>query len=223
MFVGHYGVSFAAKRAAPSLSLAWLFLAVQGLDILFACLVLAGVEHLRIVPGFTAYNPYELYDMPISHSLLGALVWAFLASLAARATRLPWKPAALIGVAVFSHFVLDVPMHTPDLPLAWRGTPKIGLGLWNHRAVSLALELLTLGAGLLLYVRGRRPLRARFWIFVLTLAAVTLSTPFMPPPSGPTEFALQALFAYVVLALWAGWVDKPESKQLFDQRAGVLR
>jgi hypothetical protein len=223
VFVGHYGVSFAAKRAAPSLSLAWLFLAVQGLDILFACLVLAGVEHLRIVPGFTAYNPYELYDMPISHSLLGALVWAFLASLAARATRLPWKPAALIGVAVFSHFVLDVPMHTPDLPLAWHGTPKIGLGLWNHRAVSLALELLTLGAGLLLYVRGRRPLRARFWIFVLTLAAVTLSTPFMPPPSGPTEFAVQALFAYVVLALWAGWVDKPESKQLFDQRAGVLR
>jgi hypothetical protein len=223
VFVGHYGVSFAAKRAAPSLSLAWLFLAVQGLDILFACLVLAGVEHLRIVPGFTAYNPYELYDMPISHSLLGALVWAFLASLAARATRLPWKPAALIGVAVFSHFVLDVPMHTPDLPLAWHGTPKIGLGLWNHRAVSLALELLTLGAGLLLYVRGRRPLRARFWIFVLTLAAVTLSTPFMPPPSGPTEFAVQALFAYVVLALWAGWVDKSESKQLFDQRAGVLR
>ena len=223
MFIGHYGVSFAVKRAAPSLSLTWLFLAVQGLDILFACLVLAGVEHLRIVPGFTAYNPYELYDMPISHSLLGAIVWAFLASLAARAVHLPWKPAAIIGVAVFSHFILDVPMHTPDLPLAWRGTPKIGLGLWNHRAVSLALELIALGAGLLLYVRGRKPLRARFWIFAVTLAALTLSTPFMPPPAGPAAFAVQALFAYLVLALWAGWVDKPDSQQLFDERAGVLR
>jgi len=207
VFIGHYGVSFAAKRAAPSLSLTWLFLAVQGLDILFACLVLAGVEHLRIVPGFTAYNPYELYDMPISHSLLGAIVWAFLGSLAARAVHLPWKPAVIIGVAVFSHFILDVPMHTPDLPLAWRGTPKIGLGLWNHRAVSLALELIALGAGLLLYVRGRKPLRARFWIFAVTLAALTLSTPFMPPPAGPAAFAVQALFAYLVLALWAGWVD----------------
>jgi len=137
--------------------------------------------------------------------------------------QLPWKPAALIGVAVFSHFVLDVPMHTPDLPLAWRGTPKIGLGLWNHRAVSLALELIALGAGLLLYVRGRKPLRARFWIFAATLAAVTLSTPFMPPPGGPAAFAIQALFAYLVLALWAGWVDKPDSQQLFDERAGVLR
>ena len=101
--------------------------------------------------------------------------------------------------------------------------PKIGLGLWNQRAVSLALELIALGAGLLLYVRGRKPLRARFWIFAVTLAVVTLSTPFMPPPSGPAAFAVQALFAYVVLALWAGWVDKPDSQQLFDERAGVLR
>ena len=169
-------------------------------------------------PGFSGRLTLELtnianlpimlyYDMPISHSLLGAVVWAFIASLAARAARLPWRPAALIGVAVFSHFVLDVPMHTPDLPLAWRGTPKIGLGLWNHRAVSLALELIALGAGLLLYVRGRKPLRARFWIFAVTLAALTLSTPFMPPPAGPAAFAVQALFAYLVLALWAGWVD----------------
>ncbi|TMA85587.1 MAG: hypothetical protein E6J63_19275 [Deltaproteobacteria bacterium] len=210
VFIGHYGVSFAAKKAAPSLSLTWLFLAVQGLDILFACLVLAGVEHLRIVPGFTAYNPYELYDMPISHSLLGALVWAFLASLAARAVRLPWKPAALIGIAVFSHFILDVPVHTPDLPLAWRGTPKIGLGLWNHRAVALALELIALGAGLFLYVRGRTQLRARFWIFAVTLVAVALSTPFMPPPASPAAFAVQALSAYLALAVWAGWVEQPD-------------
>src|SRR2546425_7702837 len=29
VFIGHYGVSFAAKKAAPSLSLTWLFLAVR--------------------------------------------------------------------------------------------------------------------------------------------------------------------------------------------------
>jgi hypothetical protein len=33
MFVGHYGVSFAAKKVAPSVSLAVLFLAVQLLDV----------------------------------------------------------------------------------------------------------------------------------------------------------------------------------------------
>ena len=124
--------------------------------------------------------------------------------------QLPWKPAALIGIAVFSHFILDVPVHTPDLPLAWRGTPKIGLGLWNHRAVALALELIALGAGLFVYVRGRKQLRARFWIFAVTLVALTLSTPFMPPPATPAVFAVQALFAYLALAIWAGWVDQPD-------------
>ena len=117
---------------------------------------------------------------------------------------------ALIGIAVFSHFILDVPVHTPDLPLAWRGTPKIGLGLWNHRAVALALELIALGAGLFLYVRGRTQLRARFWIFAVTLVAVALSTPFMPPPASPAAFAVQALSAYLALAVWAGWVEQPD-------------
>ena len=41
--------------------------------------------------------------------------------------------------------------------------------------------------------------------------------------TGRAAFAVQALFAYLVLALWAGWVDKPDSQQLFDERAGVLR
>jgi len=75
VFVGHYGVSLAAKRWAPRLSLGWLFLAVQALDLLFATFVLAGVEKMAIVPGFTAYNPYDLFFMPYSHSLLGAFGW----------------------------------------------------------------------------------------------------------------------------------------------------
>ena len=74
MFVGHYGVSLAAKRWAPGLSLGWLFLAVQALDVLFGAFVLLGIEKMAIVPGFTAYNPYDLFFMPYSHSLVGALV-----------------------------------------------------------------------------------------------------------------------------------------------------
>ena len=84
VFVGHYGVSLAAKRWAPRLSLGWLFLAVQALDLLFATFVLAGVEKMAIVPGFTAYNPYDLFFMPYSHSLLGALGWSVVVALVAR-------------------------------------------------------------------------------------------------------------------------------------------
>jgi hypothetical protein len=66
MFIGHYGVSFAAKRYSPGVSLGALFVAVQLLDVLFAVFVLTGIEKMRIVPGFTAYNPYDLYSMPYS-------------------------------------------------------------------------------------------------------------------------------------------------------------
>src|SRR5436190_16588070 len=85
MFIGHYGVSFAAKRFTPRTSLGTLFLAVQLLDVLFAIFVLAGVERLRIVPGFTQYNPYDLYYMPYSHSLVGAFGWSAAAGLLALA------------------------------------------------------------------------------------------------------------------------------------------
>src|SRR6185295_5757070 len=132
MFIGHYGVSFAAKRLRPRVSLAVLFLAVQLLDVLFAIFVLAGIEKMRIEPGFTAYNPYDLYWMPYTHSLAGALAWSVLAAAVCRAAARRLAPrerlvaSLVLGAAVFSHFVLDVPMHTPDLPL-WPGpeAPKM--------------------------------------------------------------------------------------------------
>src|SRR5262249_30102958 len=149
MFIGHYGVSFAIKRAAPGLSLGTLFFAVQLLDVLFSIFVLLGIEKLRIIPGFTQYNPYDLYYMPYSHGLVGALAWSAAAVGLAFAARISGarETALWIGAAVFSHFVLDVPMHTPDMPLLGNDSPKIGLGLWQHRNLALAAELVALGAG----------------------------------------------------------------------------
>ncbi len=164
MFIGHYGASLAAKRLSPRLSLAVLFLAVQFLDVLFSVFVLLGIEKMAIVHGFTAYNPYDLYWMPYSHSLVGALAWSVLAAgiywLAARRfpSRVRRLAAGVLGAAVFSHFVLDVPVHTPDLPL-WpgAGAPRIGLGLWNHRWATIVAELAVLAAGGLIYLRRSRP------------------------------------------------------------------
>jgi len=48
MFVGHFGVGFAAKRVAPQVSLGSLFLAVEFADGLWPILLLAGIEHVRI-------------------------------------------------------------------------------------------------------------------------------------------------------------------------------
>jgi hypothetical protein len=210
MFIGHYGVSFAAKRFTPRTSLGTLFFAVQLLDVLFAIFVLAGVEKLRIVPGFTQYNPYDLYYMPYSHSLAGSLVWSAAAGLVVLAVS--GQGAALwIALAVFSHFLLDVPMHTRDLPLVGNDSMKIGLGLWQHRNVALAAELVTLGIGLWIWRHATtiEPWRrTRTLVFAGFLFAVAMATPFLPAPRDGTAFAWQALVGYVLLAAIAGWLDR---------------
>ena len=76
MFIGHYGPSFACKAAKPAIPLWVLFLAVQFVDIVWSILVLLGIEKVRIVPGFTATNPLDLYYMPYTHSLPGAALWS---------------------------------------------------------------------------------------------------------------------------------------------------
>ena len=210
MFIGHYGASFAARAREPRVSLGWFFLAVQFLDVLFCSFVLTGIEHMRIVPGFTEYNPYELYDMPLSHSLVAALGWSVLAVVVALVLRKPRAAAMLIGLCVLSHFAFDLPMHTPDLPVYSESGPKLGFGLWNHRVLSLLTELAVAGGGLWLYWSRRHPAKRRFMPFAITLLVLTLATPFMPPPPSAAVFAIQALLAYVGLALWAGWVDRAE-------------
>jgi hypothetical protein len=69
MFVGHYGIAFGAKPAAPFVPLWVYFIAVQWLDVVWSILVLLGIEKLRIVPGITEANAYDLYYMPYTHSL----------------------------------------------------------------------------------------------------------------------------------------------------------
>jgi hypothetical protein len=70
MFIGHYAVALAAKKAAPKVSLGTLFIAVQLVDMLWPLFLLLGLEHARIDPGNTPVTPLDFYDYPITHSLV---------------------------------------------------------------------------------------------------------------------------------------------------------
>src|SRR6266436_7700113 len=113
MFVGHYGVSLAAKRGDRSIPLWVLFLTVQLLDVFWSLFVLIGIEKVRIVPGITASNPLDLYYMPYTHSLVAALLWSLAAYVAYRLGMRAANTAAALVVAgaVFSHWVLDFVVH----------------------------------------------------------------------------------------------------------------
>src|SRR5262249_1554541 len=59
MFIGHFGLGLAAKRAAPAVSLGALFAAAQFADLLWPTLVLLGIEEVRIQPGITVVTPLD--------------------------------------------------------------------------------------------------------------------------------------------------------------------
>ena len=213
MFVGHYGPSFAIKALRPAIPIWLLFIAVQLVDVVWAVLVLLGIEKVRIVPGITASNPFDLYYMPYTHSLVAAICWSVAAAviiwlLPRVATR---SAAVWIGAAVLSHWVLDFLVHRPDLPL-YDNTMKMGLGLWNYPAVALSLEAALLFGGMLLYLRGTEPINAIGRVgppvFGVVMLAIQSYIFFGPPPVSPAAAAMTALVSYVVFAALAEWLAR---------------
>jgi len=156
MFIGHYAPAFLASssRRGPPL---WLgALATQAIDLAFFSFVLAGIEHYRLTPNATATNWLDLYDMPYTHSLLGACLWGLALGLV---TMLVWRRrsmAAIVALLVVSHWLLDFPVHRPDLTLAGK-PPLFGLGLWNRPGIEKPLELGITFASLGFYVWRTRP------------------------------------------------------------------
>ncbi len=201
MFVGHYGVSFATKKADPSIPLWVLFLAVQWLDVLWAPLVILGIEKVRIVPGFTATNPLDLYYMPYTHSPVAALLWSAAAFAVYRLlAHAPTRSAFLVGLAVSSHWVLDFIVHRPDLPL-YDNTAKVGLGLWNYPAWAFGLEAALLLGASAMYLKAEPRNRAAIIVFSLVMLGVQVYVFFGPPPASPKAAAATALVAYFLFAL----------------------
>jgi len=215
MFLGHYGVAFALKRAEPKLSLGTLFVAVQLADLLWGMFLLLGWEHARIVPD--PIIPLEFIDYPISHSLVGLLVWSLVAaalyySWPTRDTTRHWQAAAIVGVAVLSHFPLDVLVHVPDLPITGNDSPKLGLGLWNYPMASMAAELLFLLVGVALYVRlrsHRHPVRVvRLGLLLLLLLGTYFSSQYGPVPPNMTVVAVADILFILGAAAIAAWADR---------------
>lgn len=212
MFIGHYGVSFAGKAAEKRLPLWVLFIAVQWMDVCWSVLVLLGIEKLKIVPGFTQASPLDLYYMPYTHGLIGSLVLSAILGLIVSWFYRERRAMIFIVVAlaVFSHWLLDVVVHMPDMPL-WDNTMKIGFGLWRWAWISVPLEIAVMAGGAWIYARfvPAKPGGNKWlWIFVAALAAVELYNQFAPPPENTHGMAILALVAYAVLAAFAALVDR---------------
>lgn len=222
MFIGHYGVAFALRRAEPRVSLPALFVAVQLVDLLWGLTILLEWERARIVPGWTAATPIEFLSYPLTHSLVAGALWGLAAAAIYYSwpTRNSWhhaRAAAVVALAVISHWVLDVVVHVPDLPLASDAGPKLGLGLWRSIPATLLVEIGIFGAGVLLYARHARAHHrlhlTRLAILAGVLVTLEIANVLGPPPPSMTAVAVAAIAMNVVFPLGAWWVDRPVERE----------
>ena len=216
MFIGHFAVAFAAKRAAPELSLGTLFLAAQLADLVWPTLVLLGIERFEIRPGATVVTPLEFVHYPWSHSLVTLAGWGFLLAILWLVIRrgTPWAALVIIGT-VLSHWVLDAVAHRPDMPLTFGGDARIGMGLWNSLPATLAVEGLLFAFCVWRYARFTKALdligRWGLWALVAFLAIVYLANVFAPPPDKP-EYVVWAAQAMWLLVAWGYWIDRHRAR-----------
>ena len=216
MFIGHYALGFAAKRMAPTVSLGALFAACQLADLIWPTLVLLGVESFKIVPGATAVTPLVFTNYPYSHSLLTLVLWGVLFGLGyTLLTRSRLLAGITIALLVVSHWVLDVIVHVPDMPV-WPATlfgpsPMVGLGLWNSFPGSMAVEVVLFLVGAGIYARITMPKdRAGsigFLGLVLLLLILYAVNLFGPPPPNVTAVVWSAEALWLVV-LWGFWLDR---------------
>src|SRR5262249_2292215 len=156
MFIGHFAVGFAAKRAVPQVSLGALILAPAFLDVLWPVFLLTGLETVRVVPSADPFLALDLHDFPYSHSLATSIGWAVLFGVVWLAMTRDRRAAVVLGAVVFSHWVLDWVTHAPDMPL-WPGSPTyVGLGLWRSVVGTLVVECSMFVAGVAIYTTTTR-------------------------------------------------------------------
>ncbi len=211
MFIGHYAVGLAAKRLEPRLSLPVLLAGPQVLDLLWPVFVLAGIEHVEVAPGDTAFTPLHFVSYPWSHSLVMAMVWGALFGAVVRARGATLRAAGIAAALVVSHWVLDFASHRPDMPLWPGGGPLLGAGLWRSVPATLAVEIAMYAAGVALYATATRPKdRTGTWSFVGLTAFLFLAyigNVLGPPPPSATAVAASALALWLI-PLWGFWIER---------------
>ena len=212
MFIGHFAAGFASKKISNSLSLAMMFIAVQFLDIIWPILVLLGIESVEIKEGITKLTPLDFTYYPYSHSLLMAVVWGLLFGFIYYLVTKQQKNSLILGALVLSHWVFDLIVHRPDLPLSPFSDFKVGLGMWNYPVIEIIIELGIFILGIYYYHTSARPKKkVAFWSLIVFLLIIQALNFYGPLPTTADSVAWGANFIWLFI-IWAWWIER-EKKQ----------
>jgi hypothetical protein len=210
VFLGHFALGFAVKRATPRVNLATLFAAAQLPDLIWPVLVALGIERVDIAPGNTAFTPLAFVSYPWSHSLLLVVVWgaAFVTGHFLRSRN--GVAAIVLVLLAVSHWLLDFVSHRPDLPL-YPGSALYGLGLWNSIRWTLVVEGGLFVLGTWLYAQATRPRDGRGQYAFISLVGVLMLSyvaNIMSAPPSVTAIWSGAIVGFLLLGAWAAWADR---------------
>jgi uncharacterized membrane protein len=215
MFIGHFGVGFAAKKFTKKTSLGTLFLASQFIDLLWPFFVIFGIETVAIDIGNTAFTPLDFIYYPFSHSLVGVVIWALLFGVVYYLLKKDLKTSLILGILVLSHWILDFITHRPDLPLLLGSDSLlVGLGLWNSIIATVTIESTIFIAGVYLYLAVTKPKSKvgaySLWSLIIFLIIIYLSNLFGPPPESAEAVGYVGLAQWLLIT-WAYWIDRNRS------------
>jgi hypothetical protein len=216
MFAGHLGVGLAMGRAERRVNVGLFVAAALLLDLVLWLLVLLGRESVAIPANFAGTHQAE-FVFPYSHSLAASAVWSTLAAagawaICARLGAARVRVALIVAAATFSHWLLDVLVHRPELPLAGATSPAMGLGLWNNMPTALVVEGAIVMLGLYLFLpRSGLPRTRSVAIAVLSLIILVFTvvgSTLAPPPPSAIAMAASSLVILVVVCALVAWLGR---------------
>lgn len=211
MFIGHYGVAFGAKKSDNKPSLGTYFMACQFMDLLWPLFLLLGIERVEIVPSTNPFLSLNFVSYPYSHSLFASIIWSFVFGTVYFLKKKDSRSSIILGLVVFSHWILDFIVHVPDLQIFPWMSARVGLGLWNSVLFSVIVEGLIFGIGFFLYLNSTKSKNKSgtivTWSLVIFLIIIYLLNLTSPPPPSVNAIAY-AGFAQWLIVFWAYWADK---------------
>jgi LexA-binding, inner membrane-associated putative hydrolase len=211
MFIGHFGAGFTGKKFDKNPSLGTYFMAAQFVDLIWPIMLLLGIEKVVIEPGNTTTTPLDFAYYPFTHSLIGVIFWALLFGLVYFLFKKNLKAAFILGALVISHWILDLIVHRPDLPIIFGVDLKVGFGLWNNLAATVIVEGLIFIGGLFIYLKSTKAKNKTGTFALLGLVAfliiIYISNLFGPPPQSTEAIGIVGNAQWLIV-LWGYWINK---------------